>query len=345
MHILGAFVKGSHKSSMQALKHALASERWGAGPSQTAGSAGPSCEHSSMGSDVLRVHHSLTNSCCKVPGLGEDGFCAGFTGWIMAGNPFRQQGRAVGGEGFGRCACCNVSLWGFTWQLDLVPLLVVQHLTQCANTSAITLTSTWCIAATAGRSVLDSAGSKATPVPPAAPSASDPNSIRTASVDLRAVSGSCYSVLQWLANYAALMTALPAQQQLLWGGMTELFDNYMLACFVLFSGVSLQTLVWHDDCLPNRLRSALLRITTSSNCKYKAEVCCRKRMLSGVGRAVQPWSKADASRLSDPAVALGSGATHPLGHASTVLSKELWWCLLSNHTTLQDCSIFGPSSW
>jgi hypothetical protein len=69
---------------------------------------------------------------------------------------------------------------------------------------------------------------------------------------------------------------LPAQQQQLWAGAAELLDNYLLACFVLFSDVSLQTLVWQDDCLPNRLRSALLRITTSKNCKYKAEVspCC-----------------------------------------------------------------------
>jgi hypothetical protein len=75
-----------------------------------------------------------------------------------------------------------------------------------------------------------------------------------------------------MADYAGLMLPLPTQQQLLWDGIAELFDNYMLACFVLFSGVSLQKLVWQDDCLPNRLRSALLRITTSNNCKYKAEV-------------------------------------------------------------------------
>jgi hypothetical protein len=79
-------------------------------------------------------------------------------------------------------------------------------------------------------------------------------------------------VSQWLADYAGLMTPLPAAQQQLWGGITELFDNYLLACFILFSGVSLQTLVWQDDCLPNRLRTALLRITTSSGCKYKEEV-------------------------------------------------------------------------
>lgn len=85
-------------------------------------------------------------------------------------------------------------------------------------------------------------------------------------------------VLQWMRDYAGLMVPLPSQQQQLWAGIAELFDNYLLACFVLFSGVTLQSLVWQDDCLPNRLRSALLRITTQSNCKYKAEVgrgsCC-----------------------------------------------------------------------
>jgi len=85
-------------------------------------------------------------------------------------------------------------------------------------------------------------------------------------------------VLQWMRDYAGLMVPMPSQQQQLWGGIAELFDNYLLACFVLFSGVTLQSLVWQDDCLPNRLRSALLRITTQSNCKYKAEVgrgsCC-----------------------------------------------------------------------
>jgi hypothetical protein len=110
------------------------------------------------------------------------------------------------------------------------------------------------------------------------------------------VAKSCNLVLQWLADYAGLMLPLPTQQQLLWGGMAELFDNYLLACFVLFSGVSLQTLVWQDDCLPNRLRSALLRITTSNNCKYKAEVRpCRRACSAGaaVTDFTQLWTHSD----------------------------------------------------
>jgi hypothetical protein len=79
-------------------------------------------------------------------------------------------------------------------------------------------------------------------------------------------------VLRWLADYAGLMAPLPGAQPALWVGMAELFDNFLLACFILFGGISLETLVWHNGCLPTRLRNALLRITTSSGCKYRAEV-------------------------------------------------------------------------
>jgi hypothetical protein len=58
----------------------------------------------------------------------------------------------------------------------------------------------------------------------------------------------------------------------LWRFIAELFDNYLLACWVLFGGVTLEALAWRDDCVPHRLRSALLRITTSEGCKYKAAV-------------------------------------------------------------------------
>jgi hypothetical protein len=65
---------------------------------------------------------------------------------------------------------------------------------------------------------------------------------------------SSQQVLKWLQAYAALMPALPGKQQQLWAHTQELFDNYLLACFILFSGVSLETLVWQEECLPHRLR-------------------------------------------------------------------------------------------
>jgi hypothetical protein len=97
-------------------------------------------------------------------------------------------------------------------------------------------------------------------------------------------------LLRWLCDYAGLMPLLPAAQPALWGAMAELFDNFLLACFILFGSTSLQDLAWRDGCLPTRLRNALLRITTSAGCKYKAEVCacvlgcavaCRARRHSG----------------------------------------------------------------
>lgn len=88
----------------------------------------------------------------------------------------------------------------------------------------------------------------------------------------RVATKSSVLVLQCLNSYAALLAPLPARQAVLWGAIAELFDNFFLACFILFSGVSLEALVWQEDLLPHRLRSALLRITTSKGCKYKAQV-------------------------------------------------------------------------
>lgn len=79
-------------------------------------------------------------------------------------------------------------------------------------------------------------------------------------------------VLQCLNSYAALLAPLPGRHSVLWAAVAELFDNFFLACFILFSGVSLEALVWQEDLLPHRLRSALLRITTSKGCKYRAQV-------------------------------------------------------------------------
>jgi hypothetical protein len=82
-------------------------------------------------------------------------------------------------------------------------------------------------------------------------------------------------VLRMLSSYAALMPLFPESRVVLWAAMSELFDNFLLACFILFSGVSLEALVWQEDQLPHRLRTALLRITTSPGCKYKAQVAHR----------------------------------------------------------------------
>lgn len=88
----------------------------------------------------------------------------------------------------------------------------------------------------------------------------------------RVATNSSVLVLRWLNSLAALMPLLPASQAALWAAVAELFDNFLLACFILFSGVSLEALVWQDDLLPLRLRSALLGITTSPGCKYKMQV-------------------------------------------------------------------------
>lgn len=212
MHILGAFVRGSHKSNLQSLKQALAVETWG-----TRAAAGAAAHSWSVNSSlsVACVSQSLSSTAYAIPALGQAGFVGDFSELLKSGNPFRKQGRTAG-----------------------------------------------------GRSILDPSGTKVAPAAQGGTAASS----SAAGPPAQEASKSCALVLQWLADYAGLMLVLPTQQQLLWGGIAELFDNYLLACFVLFSGVSLQTLVWQEDCLPHRLRSALLRITASSTCKYKAEV-------------------------------------------------------------------------
>ncbi len=42
----------------------------------------------------------------------------------------------------------------------------------------------------------------------------------------------------------------------------QVFDTYMLSCFFLFSGISLEALVWHDGIIPLRLQSCVMRILT-----------------------------------------------------------------------------------
>lgn len=93
MHILGAFVRGSHKSNMQGLKQALAGEAWGAAAGSTARS---SSSTSTPGASC--VLQSLSNTMFAIPALGEAGFVSDFADWVKCGNPFRKQGRAVGGE-------------------------------------------------------------------------------------------------------------------------------------------------------------------------------------------------------------------------------------------------------
>lgn len=83
-------------------------------------------------------------------------------------------------------------------------------------------------------------------------------------------------VLKWIRSYAALMSPLAGHKTELWHRTCKLFDNYLLACFILFSGVDLESFVWQDDLLPHRLKSALMRIMTTDGCKYKAQVCVQQ---------------------------------------------------------------------
>lgn len=92
LHILGAFVRGSHKSSLQTLKQALAAETWAAAaPAAAAGgsvAAGQTCDC---------VQQSLSGAAYKLPSFGADGFVSDFAEVLLSGNPFRKQGRTAGG--------------------------------------------------------------------------------------------------------------------------------------------------------------------------------------------------------------------------------------------------------
>ncbi|WIA16239.1 hypothetical protein OEZ85_012950 [Tetradesmus obliquus] len=119
--------------------------------------------------------------------------------------------------------------------------------------------------AVGGRSVVQAACGQ--PVQPSDQASGTPSTAAG-----RVATKSSLLVLRRMNNLAALMPVLPASHPALWAAVSELFDNFLLACFILFSDVNLEALVWQDDLLPHRLRSALLRITTSPGCKYKAQV-------------------------------------------------------------------------
>lgn len=79
-------------------------------------------------------------------------------------------------------------------------------------------------------------------------------------------------VLKWLRSYSQLLRSLQPRADAILHGLCEMFDAYLLHTFLLFSGVSLEELVWYDTKVVNRLRSTLLRILTQDTCKYKAQV-------------------------------------------------------------------------
>jgi hypothetical protein len=91
MHILGAFVRGSHKSNMQSLKQALAAETWGA-TAAAAGAAGRA-----EAPDATCLQQSLGGKAYDFAAFGQPGFVSDFAEGVKAGNPFMKQGRAVGG--------------------------------------------------------------------------------------------------------------------------------------------------------------------------------------------------------------------------------------------------------
>lgn len=97
VHVLGAFVSGSHKSNLRSLKHALAVETWTA-PGQPHGVLPASAAgKESAPLSVTSIHQSLSSSWLKPPAAGEEGFLNDFDEWITAGNPFRKLLRVVGG--------------------------------------------------------------------------------------------------------------------------------------------------------------------------------------------------------------------------------------------------------
>lgn len=80
----------------------------------------------------------------------------------------------------------------------------------------------------------------------------DGSAQNTASVSAAVVTQSSGSVLRFLRSYVSLLAPLAPARTALWLHFTELFDSYVLAVFVLFGGVTLETLAWEEDCLPHR---------------------------------------------------------------------------------------------
>lgn len=116
MHILGAFVRGSHKTTMQALKQALAAETWAAASAGAAGSVEVP--------DAVCLQQSLNAKACAYAAFDQPGFVSDFTECVKAGNPFCKQGRVAGG------ACGFVTLTVLAWCGSICSCLVV-HICIC----------------------------------------------------------------------------------------------------------------------------------------------------------------------------------------------------------------------
>ena len=60
--------------------------------------------------------------------------------------------------------------------------------------------------------------------------------------------------------WSCYLRPLPGVADSIFHAITDLFDAYLLATFLMFSGITLEQLVWKEDAITLRLRSTLLRI-------------------------------------------------------------------------------------
>ena len=78
-----------------------------------------------------------------------------------------------------------------------------------------------------------------------------------------------------LIEYSVSILCRPLQSRAdyIFRGLCELFDAYLLSCFLVFSTVSFEELVCNQGAVSQKLRSVLLKILTEGvGCNYKAQV-------------------------------------------------------------------------
>jgi hypothetical protein len=107
---------------------------------------------------------------------------------------------------------------------------------------------------------------------------------------------------------------LPGVSTSIFHGITDLFDAYLLATFLMFSGISLEQLVWKEDVITLRLRSTLLRILMADN-SYSQQVL------------LQPQAKPTSCTCLALAAANHTSTTHHLERVAA--SVPLTWDVLS----------------
>lgn len=258
--MLGKFFEVYHQGNIESLHTTLSMEAW---------------------KDISTIRHSrfdlssaIVMSHLYVPSFGEPDAIEDFTDWIAKGNPFKKDGipdqkkkkrheaqlkmfrsasEAVGVGTHTKTASFEDyeidSLEGSDEEIDS-PLSVQQAILRHGESIAPQGESS-------GR---------------AGHSTSEPALQKGADQPCRMMTISSTQILRWIKQYASLIRPLQPKAEHIHYGICSLFDTYLLSTFMLFGNISLEELVWQEDCCTLRLRTTMLRILTGDESPYRQQV-------------------------------------------------------------------------